>query len=305
MPPSSACSQLHSSITLETWRWVSGTCVQANFGSGGIFRPAPDRPRRCRRVRRSDRRSMRTLCLNCVFLRLVQHVDAVAVDVELPAVIDAAQPAFLVAPEEQRGAAMRAVFVDQTDAALAVAERHEVLAEQPDAHRRTIRLRRSRATAAPESNSARIASPIGVPGPTRVISSLSSCDSMGVLLLWIVESLDPGRSGDNAAVATAFRSFWRSAPAGRGRVADRHTEPPDRQTSCKGNSCEIAEWPVKSTSDAPYQEGTRDSPGCVSEIDHRRHNASPPACTIIAVEDPMLALEWRRLVLLGDTCVTD
>src|SRR5947209_7617462 len=35
---------------------------------------------------------------------------------------------------------MRAEFVDQTDAALAVAERDEVLAEQSDAHRRTIRL---------------------------------------------------------------------------------------------------------------------------------------------------------------------
>ena len=35
---------------------------------------------------------------------------------------------------------MRAEFVDQTDAALSVSERDESLAEQLDAHRRTIRL---------------------------------------------------------------------------------------------------------------------------------------------------------------------
>ena len=37
----------------------------------------------------------------------------------------------------------------------------------------------------------RIALPIGVPWPTRVMSSFSSRDSIGVLLPWIAESLDP------------------------------------------------------------------------------------------------------------------
>ena len=78
--------------------------------------------------------------LELVLRRLVELIDAVAFDVEFPAVIDAAQPAFLVAPEIQRHAAVRAEFIDQTDAALAVAERDEVLAEQFDAHRRAVRL---------------------------------------------------------------------------------------------------------------------------------------------------------------------
>ena len=41
MPPSSPCSQLHSWITLVTWRWLSGACVQANFGSGGMCSTGP------------------------------------------------------------------------------------------------------------------------------------------------------------------------------------------------------------------------------------------------------------------------
>ena len=59
----------------------------------------------------SGRRSRVTLCLKSRLGRLVGHVDAGAVDVELPAVVDAAQPGFFVAPEEQRRAAMRAVVL--------------------------------------------------------------------------------------------------------------------------------------------------------------------------------------------------
>ena len=76
---------------------------------------------------------------------------------------------------------MRAELLDQADAALGVAERHQVLAEQADAHRRAVRFgdlaRQQRRDPVP-----RIALPIGVPGPTRVTSSLSSRDSMWVLL---------------------------------------------------------------------------------------------------------------------------
>src|SRR6266705_1828216 len=56
------------------------------------------------------------LVLEVQTLRLVHHVHAPAVDVELPAVEDAAQSALLVAAEEQRGAAMRAMLLDQPDA---------------------------------------------------------------------------------------------------------------------------------------------------------------------------------------------
>jgi len=74
------------------------------------------------------------LMLKLVLLRLVQLVDAGAGDIELPAVVDAAQPAFLVAPEEQRGAAVRTILVQKPDAALRVTKGDKVLAQQPHAH---------------------------------------------------------------------------------------------------------------------------------------------------------------------------
>ena len=52
------------------------------------------------------------------------------VDVELPAVVDAAQAVLFVAAEEHRGAAVRAGVADQADASRCVAERDEVLAQQ-------------------------------------------------------------------------------------------------------------------------------------------------------------------------------
>ncbi len=61
--------------------------------------------------------------------RQIRHVEAIALGVELPAVIDAAQPALLVAPEEQRGAAMRAAVVQDADRPAAVAERDQLFAE--------------------------------------------------------------------------------------------------------------------------------------------------------------------------------
>src|SRR4029077_20296696 len=60
--------------------------------------------------------------LELMLRRLVELIDAVAFDVEFPAVIDAAQPALLVPPKEQRDAPMRADFFDQADPAVAVAE---------------------------------------------------------------------------------------------------------------------------------------------------------------------------------------
>ena len=60
----------------------------------------------------------------------VRRIDAIAVRVELPAVIDAAYAVLLVAPEEQRGAAVRAFMVHDPDPPGAVAERDQFLAEQ-------------------------------------------------------------------------------------------------------------------------------------------------------------------------------
>src|ERR1041385_7285379 len=73
--------------------------------------------------------------------RLARHIDALPVHVELPAVVDAAETTLCVAAEEEGGATVRAVYVDEADAALAVAEGHEVLAEEADAERRAVGLR--------------------------------------------------------------------------------------------------------------------------------------------------------------------
>ena len=73
------------------------------------------------------------LVLELMLLRLVQLIDAGAGHVELPAVIDAAQAALLVAPEEERCASVGAELVEQPHAPAGVAERDQALAEQADA----------------------------------------------------------------------------------------------------------------------------------------------------------------------------
>jgi hypothetical protein len=71
---------------------------------------------------------------------LGRHFHHVAFDVEFPAVIEAAQPAFLIAPEDQRGTPVRAIFVEHPDAAAAVAEHHQILAQQAHLDRRAVGL---------------------------------------------------------------------------------------------------------------------------------------------------------------------
>src|SRR6516165_4130805 len=82
-----------------------------------------------------NRRIGRQVDLVAELLGLIHLIDAVAVHVELPAVIDAAQTRLFVAPEPQRGAPMRAELIDQADAPLAVAKTDELLAEQLNTHR--------------------------------------------------------------------------------------------------------------------------------------------------------------------------
>jgi hypothetical protein len=71
---------------------------------------------------------------------LAALVDALAVDVELPAVVGAAKTAFLVTAEEQRGSRVRAGLLDQPDVTVGVPEGDEVLTQQPDPGRRPIGL---------------------------------------------------------------------------------------------------------------------------------------------------------------------
>src|SRR5215207_6141937 len=74
--------------------------------------------------------------LKVVIARLARKVDAVTFDVELPAVIDAAQPGLLIASQEQRRRAVRALLTEETDAALAVAEHDQPFAHELDPYRR-------------------------------------------------------------------------------------------------------------------------------------------------------------------------
>ena len=74
--------------------------------------------------------------LEVLLRRHVRHVDALAGDVEFPAVIDAAQPVRLVAAEKQRRAAVRAAVIHHADQTSAVAKRDQLLAEQHQTKRR-------------------------------------------------------------------------------------------------------------------------------------------------------------------------
>ena len=64
-----------------------------------------------------------------VLAGLVELVHAGAAHVELPAVIDTAQTASLVAAKPQGSAAMRTVFAQQPDATMRVAEGDQIFAQ--------------------------------------------------------------------------------------------------------------------------------------------------------------------------------
>src|SRR2546428_2998447 len=81
------------------------------------------------------------LRLEVALLRFAGHVDAVAFAAVLPAVVDAAQAFFLVATEEERGAAVRTMVLDEPDLAGRDAKGDQVLAHEPDADGRTVPLR--------------------------------------------------------------------------------------------------------------------------------------------------------------------
>ena len=70
------------------------------------------------------------LVLERLALWRVRHVDAVARDVKLPAVVDAANAALFVPAKEQRCAPVRAVLVHQRGGAVGVAECDERFAQE-------------------------------------------------------------------------------------------------------------------------------------------------------------------------------
>ncbi|MGY4446984.1 hypothetical protein ACVWZR_001644 [Bradyrhizobium sp. i1.3.1] len=64
----------------------------------------------------------------------VRHFEAAAVNVELPAVIDATDTVLLVTAEEQRGTTVRTLMIQHANPARAVTEGNELLTEQHQAH---------------------------------------------------------------------------------------------------------------------------------------------------------------------------
>jgi hypothetical protein len=57
------------------------------------------------------------------------HIEAIASNIEFPAVVNATKPSFLIASQKQGCATMRATVIHHTDAPVAVAERNEFLAQ--------------------------------------------------------------------------------------------------------------------------------------------------------------------------------
>src|SRR6516225_8143980 len=139
MPPSSACSQLHSCARFDTKRCVGGTVA----------------PFEIRRRRLVVRRSHidpdhiaafdtliggeLDLLAEAAFDRLRRHLHALAGYVVFPAVIRTAQAVLFVAAEPQRHAAMRAELIHDADASEAVAEGDQPLAKEFHPHRRAVR----------------------------------------------------------------------------------------------------------------------------------------------------------------------
>src|SRR4029077_13505565 len=70
--------------------------------------------------------------------RQVRHLKAIALGVELPAAIGAAQTRLFIAAEEQRRATVRAAMVENADLAVGVTKRDQLLAEQQEPQRRPV-----------------------------------------------------------------------------------------------------------------------------------------------------------------------
>ena len=81
---------------------------------------------------------MANLVLVTAVRRLRRHLQAAAVHIIEPAVVEAAQPAVLDAPVTQVRAAVRAQEAKEAGPPGIVAKQHQVLAEEPRRHRRAV-----------------------------------------------------------------------------------------------------------------------------------------------------------------------
>ena len=174
MPPSIACSQLHSCRRLETKRLGCRhhrpfVLRQRRLALGGPH-VGPQHA-----AALDERIALQLDALaEARVLRLRRDLDALAGDVVLPAVVRAAQPALLVAAEPERDAAMRAELVDQAEAALRVAEGDQLLATAASRAPAGSRARAAPRRAAPAASSGGTARPSACPVPVRVRKSFCS-----------------------------------------------------------------------------------------------------------------------------------
>ena len=116
-----------------------GELEPGQFGRGTVSHVRPDHVARFPRLERANRRSRPDPFRR--FRSQRGHLQAVALVVELPAVIGAADAAILHPPEKEVRAPMRADRLDDADTAPRVTKGNEVLAEELDALRRTVGLR--------------------------------------------------------------------------------------------------------------------------------------------------------------------
>ena len=177
--PSSTCAQLHAACILTIAYWMPGTGAQAGGSNSRICllraHPGPDE---AAAFARRIGLVLHRLQQRCAAAGLRGHLEDVAVHVELPAVVEAAQAALLVAAEDERGAAVRAVLAEH--------------AERPFVSRNTTRSSPSRRerTGAPSvsatssdrhtgSQCRRMMPPIGASPSTRHSSSF--CSGVSIL----------------------------------------------------------------------------------------------------------------------------
>ncbi len=132
MPTSSDCSQLQSIMPLnaKVWRVGRDEAVEVREGRR-LARPHIGEQDAALLDHRIG--LLADIGAHPAALGLGRRLQALALDVEQPAVERAAQAAVLQPPEGQIGAAMRAGALDQAVAALVVAEQHQAFAQQ--AHR--------------------------------------------------------------------------------------------------------------------------------------------------------------------------
>jgi hypothetical protein len=115
----------------------SGDPVHLRQLERAAFRRAHVHPDDARLLARRVRAQLDALAHPAV-LRLVGGVDALAVHPVFPAVVRAPQAGLLVAAEEQARQPVRALRLDDPHPAAGVAETQQVLAQQPQAHGRTV-----------------------------------------------------------------------------------------------------------------------------------------------------------------------